>query len=155
MFETTVIGHLAGRLQSDPVVAGRQLVTREWWKAAPERFRLVISEVVASECAGGDADAAEERLAFVERIELIEADQDAKMLASQLHVSFAIPSTEPRDAIHIAIAATNGIEYLVTWNFRHIANPFTRDALEETCRQFGYEPPRICTPDELLGALKK
>jgi hypothetical protein len=88
--ETTVIGHLAARLQPDPVVAGRQLVTREWWKTAPDRFRLVVSQLVAEECAAGDTDAAAERLAFIKAIELIHAEEDARLLAAQLHSSFAI-----------------------------------------------------------------
>ena len=150
--ETTVIGHLAARLQPDPVVAGRQLVTREWWRAAPDRFRLIVSQVVAEECAAGDLEAATERLAFLKTLEFVQASEDAKLLAAQLHSSSAIPSSEPRDALHISIAATNGIEYLVTWNFKHIANAFTRGLIKETCREFGCEPPEICTPDELLGA---
>lgn len=63
----------------------------------------------------------------------------------------AIPSTEPRDALHISIAATNGVQFLVTWNFRHIANAAMRDLIEKVCRDSGFEPPTICTPDELCG----
>jgi len=150
--ETTVIGHLAARLHPDPVVAGRQLVTREWWKSAPDRFRLIVSQLVAEECAAGGAQAAAERVAFLGSLEFVQASADTELLAAQLHSSSAIPSSEPRDAFHISIAATNGIEYLVTWNLKHIANAMTRGLIEQTCREFGYEPPRICTPDELLGA---
>ena len=64
----------------------------------------------------------------------------------------SVPASEPRDAFHIAISAVNGIEYLATWNFKHIANAATRDSIEQTCRDFGCEPPKICTPDELMGA---
>jgi hypothetical protein len=72
----------------------------------------------------------------------------------RLHLvaEFAIPASEPRDAIHIAIAAVNGVESLATWNFKHIANAATRDSIEWTCRDFGCEPPKICTPHELMGA---
>ena len=126
------------------------MVTREWWKTAPDRFRLIVSQLVAEECAAGDMDAAAERLAFLKTLELVQAAEDAKVLAARLHSSSAIPSSQPRNALHISIAATNGIEYLVTWNFKHIANAITRGVIEETCRKFGCEPPRICTPDELL-----
>jgi predicted nucleic acid-binding protein len=150
--ETTVIGHLAARLQPDPVVAGRQIVTREWWKTAPDRFRLIVSQLVAEECAAGDEEAAAERLSFIKELEVVKAREAAMVLATKLHFTSAIPQSEPRDALHIAIAATNGIEYLVTWNFKHIANVTTRGVIERTCRVFGYEPPRICTPNELLEA---
>ncbi len=63
-----------------------------------------------------------------------------------------VPSSEPRDALHISIAAVNGIKYLVTWNFRHIANAETREVIEQICRDNGYVPPLICSPDELVGA---
>ena len=118
--ETTVIGHLVGRMHPDPVIAGRQTVTRVWWQSARQEFRLLVSQLVAEECASGDSEA-------------------------------AIPSTEPRDALHISIAAANGVQFLVTWNFRHIANAAMRDLIEKVCRDSGFEPPTICTPDELCG----
>ena len=58
--------------------------------------------------------------------------------------------TRAADAAHIAIAATNGVDYLVTWNFRHIANATMRSRIEDVCRQSGHKPPVICTPNELL-----
>ncbi len=63
----------------------------------------------------------------------------------------AVPPTEPRDALHIAVAAVHGIQYLVTWNFRHIANASLRGRIESVCRDAGFEPPIICTPEELVG----
>lgn len=150
--ETTVIGHLAARLQPDPIVAGRQLVSREWWKHAHERYQLFISDLVIEECNAGDHAAATERRAFLQGIESLRPSDGAKKLAANLIAELAIPASEPRDASHISIAATNGVEYLLTWNFKHIANATTRDLIERTCRRFGCEPPKICTPDELMGA---
>ncbi|MBS0266443.1 MAG: type II toxin-antitoxin system VapC family toxin [Planctomycetes bacterium] len=150
--ETTVVGHLAMRLQRDRIVAGRQLVTREWWAEAPVRFRLFVSDLVIEECEAGDPVAAAERLIAIQGIEILQPTDAARNLAERLVTEFAIPATEPRDAFHVAIAAVNGIKYLATWNFKHIANVATRDAIEQTCRDFGCEPPKICTPDELLGA---
>ncbi len=147
--ETTVIGHLVGRMLSDPVVAGRQTVTREWWKSATANYRLLVSQLVADECGAGDTDAAAARLAVLDSLEFVEAPDDTNNLAKQLIAASAIPATEPRDALHISLAAVNGIEYLVTWNFKHIANATTRDQIEEVCRNAGFEPPTICTPDEL------
>lgn len=80
------------------------------------------------------------------------AESQADERARQLIAGHAIPATEPRDAAHISLAAVNGLEYLVTWNFKHIANAATRDAIESICRDTGYEPPTICAPDELSEA---
>ena len=150
--ETTVVGHLAMRLQRDPIVAGRQLATREWWKEAADRFRLFVSDLVIEECQAGDPVASAERLELIQGIETLRPTDPARRLAAKLVAEFAIPASEPRDAFHVAIAAVNGIEYLATWNFKHIANVATRDSIEQTCRNFGCEPPKICTPDELMGA---
>ena len=150
--ETTVIGHLVGRIRSDPVVAGRQAATRNWWPTATATFRLFISRLVIDECGAGDAEVATERLAVVDSLEFLTASAEADKLAMQLITGHAIPATEPRDAAHISLAAVNGIEYLVTWNFKHIANAATRDVIESICRGTGYEPPVICTPDELSEA---
>ena len=147
--ETTVIGHLVGRILPDPVVAGRQTVTREWWPTATEEYRLFVSRLVADECGAGDAESAAERLAVLDSLEFIAASPKADELAVQLVSGHAIPDTQPRDAAHISVAAVHGLQYLVTWNFRHIANATTRAAIESICRDAGYEPPIICTPDEL------
>jgi predicted nucleic acid-binding protein len=147
--ESTVIGHLVGRLLTDTVVAGRQMLTRQWWETAKENYRLFVSRLVADECSAGDADAAAERLEILNALEFLAASSEVDKLAKDLIAGNAIPDTEPRDALHISLAAVNGIEYLVTWNCKHIANATTRTAIERICRNAGYEPPIICTPDEL------
>lgn len=150
--ETTIIGHLVGRILSDPVVAGRQTVTRQWWPSAVEKYRFIVSKVVADECASGDPEAAAERLAVLESLEFVATSPQVDELARQLIDRFAIPKAEPRDAIHISLAAIHGLEYLVSWNFKHIVNPTTRSAIERVCRDAGFVPPIICTPDELMEA---
>lgn len=147
--ETTVIGHLVGRVLDDPVVAGRQMATRNWWPIATKTYRLFVSRLVVDECSAGDDNAARERLEVVDSLEFLTASAEADALAAELIAGHAIPETEPRDAVHISLVAVHGIEYLVTWNFKHIANARTRIAIESICRDTGYEPPIICTPDEL------
>ena len=149
--ETTVIGHLATRLQSDPIVAGRQLVTREWWETATTRHELFVSDLVIEECSARDPIASHERLSLINDLSFLANSDSAEMLTQRLMDLHAIPRTEPRDASHISIAATNGIQYLATWNFKHIANVANRELIERVCREAGFDPPKICTPDELLG----
>ena len=149
--ETTVIGHLVGRMHLDPVIAGRQTVTRAWWASAEQNYHLLVSQLVAEECGSGDSEAASERLAVLEKLTFLDASDESNALSRALMAAGAIPSTEPRDALHVAIAATNGVQFLVTWNFKHIANAVMRDFIEKVCRDCGYEPPTICTPDELYG----
>jgi predicted nucleic acid-binding protein len=149
--ETTIVGHIAGRLHSDPFVAGRQQTTRNWWYNRASQFTLYVSQLVLDECGAGDPTAAAERFEVVEGLDLLESSDEVDALADALISGMAIPASEPRDAFHIAIAAVNGVQYLLTWNFKHIANASLRSSIERICRASGYEPPIICTPDELMG----
>ena len=148
--ETSVVSYFAARPSRDVVVAAYQQITREWWRTAADRFDLVISALVLSEAEAGDPQAAQARIKALEAITLVEATPDAENLAQRLIDDEAVPRQAADDAAHIAIAVTNGVEFLVTWNFRHIANAEMRSRIERTCRQAGYAPPVICTPNELL-----
>lgn len=146
-----LVGHLTGRLLSDPIVAARQLTTRAWWTGDAVKFKPYISQLVLDECGDGDPMAAAERLQEIEAIEMLAISADVDALADALMLGKAVPTSEPRDAFHIAIAAVHGVQYLLTWNFRQIANAALRGWIEQICRDEGFEPPIICTPDELMG----
>ena len=148
--ETSVISYLTARPSRDVVVAAYQEVTREWWRDAAARFHLVASELVTAECRAGDRSAAHARLAALEGVALLDASPEAEDLARRRLDLGAVPREAAADAAHIAIAVTSGVEYLVTWNFRHIANAAMRVRIERACREAGYEPPVICTPNELM-----
>ncbi|REJ92237.1 MAG: DNA-binding protein [Planctomycetota bacterium] len=148
--ETTVVSYSTAWASRDVVIAGYQQTTREWWRDAADRFDLVASELVINEASAGDPDAAQDRLSALEAVTLLDATEEAAELAQQLIDAGAIPKNAAEDAAHIAIAVTNGIDYLVTWNCRHIANATTRSQIELVCRHAGYEPTIICTPAELM-----
>ncbi len=148
--ETSVVSYLTARPSRDVVVAAYQEVTREWWRSAPDRFVLYASALVISEAGTGDADAARARLDLLGRLPLLEATREAVALTRNLLDLGAVPRNAADDAAHIAIAAMNGVDYLVTWNFRHIANATMRSRIEDVCRRSGCEPPVICTPNELV-----
>jgi len=150
--ETTIVGHIAGREHSDPVVLARQQTSRNWWQTEARNFDVTISQLVLDECSTGDPTAAAERLGVVHGIDMLESSVDVDALAEALIRGKAIPPSEPRDAFHIAIAAVHGVKYLLTWIFRHIANAWLRGRIEHVCRDAGFEPPIICTPDELMGS---
>ena len=149
--ETTVVGNVAGRIHSDPDIASRQRKTRRWWATASTQFRFLISQLVVEECGRGDPSAAQERLDKIDSLPRLDITGDARDLADDLMSAGAIPVSAPRDALHIAIAAVHGVQYLVTWNFKHIANATLRDRIESVCRDSGFEPPIICTLEELAG----
>jgi predicted nucleic acid-binding protein len=148
--ETSVIGYATSRPSRDLVVAGHQQITREWFAGRARVYDLFISQLVAGEAAGGDKDAAQERSAFLQDIQRLAVTDAAGELAAQLVASGAVPRKASEDALHIAVATVHGVDYLLTWNCKHIANATMRQAIERVCREAGYEPPVICTPEELM-----
>ena len=148
--ETSVISYLTAWASRDVVVAGHQQVTRDWWMSSQDRFEVLASELVVQEASVGDHDAAHDRLVVLNSLTLLEVSETARDLARQLVVAAAIPAKAAEDALHLAIAATNGVEYLATWNCRHLANATMRARIEAVCRAAGFQPPTICTPEELL-----
>jgi predicted nucleic acid-binding protein len=148
--ETSIISYLAARPSRDLVVAGHQQITHEWWQSRRTDFQLFASELVLTEAAQGDSTAARIRLDFMSGIATLETRPEALKLAQRLLHSGPLPHKAAADALHIAIAAVHGVEYLLTWNCKHIANAVLRPRVESVCRDLGYEPPVLCTPEELL-----
>ena len=148
--ETSVVSYLTARPSRDVVIAAYQQITRDWWDNARDSFELVASELVLAEAGAGDPDAAKHRLAALDAITLLAATEDAAELAQRLLDLGAVPRNAADDAAHIAIAVAHGVDYLVTWNFRHIANAAMRSRIDRICRQAGYNPTTICTPNELM-----
>lgn len=148
--ETTVVSYLTARPSRDIVIAGHQQISRDWWQICQDKFEIVASQLVLQEASSGDREAAQQRLNLLDTMTLLETTEDALILARGLVDAGVLPDTAADDALHIAVAATNGVEYLVTWNCKHLANATIRVRIEEVCRSAGYEPTVICTPEELL-----
>jgi predicted nucleic acid-binding protein len=148
--ETTIIGYLAMRVSGVLRVAANQETTRDWWDNHRADYEVFVSRFVVDECADGDPEAARDRLSFLQDLELIQAPDEVETLAQALLDRVPLPEEAQFDALHIAVAAVNGIQYLLTWNCRHIANPALRTRIEAVCREMGFEPPVICTPQEIL-----
>jgi predicted nucleic acid-binding protein len=150
--ETTVISYLTARPNRDVVIAGHQKITRDWWQTCRKRFDVVASQLVVREASAGDSRAAQERLEKLATLTLLEVTEEAVSLGQELLSTGAVSKKAAEDALHLAIAVTNGVEYLLTWNCKHLANATMRTKIEDVCRSAGYEPVIICTPEELLEA---
>jgi len=149
--ETTFISYLVARNTNDVVRQAQQQITRQWWTDRRSQFELLSSQFVIDESSAGDPSAAAERLAILASIDLLAITSDVEPLAQRLLSAGALPAKARLDALHIAVAAVNGVQYLLTWNCRHLANAALRPIIEDTCSAGGFQPPIICTPYELLG----
>ena len=149
--ETSVFGYLASRMSSDLVTAGNQRLTRDWWDNHRASFDLFISQAVVAECSAGDSEAAKERLLFLSDLPVLDITDEAKILAATLLSDIPLPQNADVDALHIAVAAINGMDYLLTWNCKHIANPSLRRIIDRVLIAADVAPPVICTPQELIN----
>jgi hypothetical protein len=149
--ETSVIGYLASRPGADNIFAANQLLTQEWWNDHRMNFELFASQAVVDECLAGDPTAAQERLVFLDGIPVLSINAKTQNLAQKLMIHIGLPAKAAIDAIHIATAALNRIDYLLTWNCKHIANPAFRRKIEVVLDEAGLPSPVICTPQELLN----
>ncbi len=147
--ETTIPSYLTAWRSPDLIMAANQEATREWWEVARGRFEVFSSAITAQEAAGGDPAAARRRLDALDSIPDLEVSSAAEALAQRL-LTEAVPSAPRADALHIAVAAVHGMDFLLTWNCAHIANAAFRPKIEAVCRAAGFEPPVICTPPELM-----
>lgn len=148
--ETTFVSYLTARPSRDVVFAGHQQVTHEWWDTRRTNYELCVSQLVLDEAGAGDAQAAQERLLVLQPMLVLETTADALELAKELLQAGALPVKAADDALHIAVAATKTVPYLLTWNCRHLANAVMRPVIETVCKAKGFKAPIICTPEELL-----
>jgi hypothetical protein len=147
--ETSLVSYLVARPSRDLIRAARQQLTVDWWENERMKFELFVSDVVLQEASAGNPTEAAKRLAVVAGILQLQITNEAVLLAADLVKKHALPAQAVQDALHIAIACVNGVDYLLTWNCKHIANAQMRSKIEQTCRRAGYEPPVICTPEEM------
>ncbi|CAN5268112.1 hypothetical protein BH10PLA2_BH10PLA2_28630 [soil metagenome] len=150
--ETTVVSYLTARPNRDVVIAGHQQVTHEWWNTRRADYELCVSRLVLDEAGAGDAQAAQERLLLLQPMLVLETTTESLELAKELLHAGALPAKAADDALHIAVAATKAIPFLLTWNCRHLANAVMRPVIETVCKAGGFKAPIICTPEELLGS---
>lgn len=149
--ETSVISYLTARPAKNIPAAAWQQATKEWWSSQRLRFDLFTSELVAEESEQGHPDAAEKRLAALSGIPRLAVISGVSELAVALLEEGALPQKASDDAMHVALAAWHGMDYLLTWNCRHIDNAEKKPVIRSVCAVKGYPCPEICTPMELMG----
>ena len=148
--ETTIPSLLTSRPSRDVLIAGQQQATRDWWQERRQRYRLFISGLVLAESRRGDAAAAKDRDEVLAACKVLEYTDAAQVLAHKILSTHLLPAKAAVDAAHIAVAAIHQVDFLLTWNCRHIANATTVDKVRAVCAAAGYAPPVICTPLELM-----
>lgn len=148
--ETSVISYLTTRPSKTIIGAAHQQITLAWWELRSD-YELLVSQSVWQECAAGDPVAAQKRLTVLDGISVLAITQDMIDLARSLIEQAIIPVKAIEDALHIAVSTLHHVDFLLTWNCRHIANPVIQEKIAVYLEQHGLFLPIICTPEELLG----
>lgn len=148
--ETTIVSYLTARPSSHIIISAHQQITRDWWDNKRDSFDLFASQLVFQEAGAGNPEMAEQRLRVLDSVQPIEITEESVALAEALIANGGVPAKAAEDALHIAISVVNGMDYLVTWNCKHIANAKMRNKIEAICRLNGYEPVIMCTLEELM-----
>jgi hypothetical protein len=149
--ETSVVSYYTSPVSRDIVIAGHQASTKDFWEELGKSIEPVVSALVFQEASKGDDLKANERIDAIKNISVIDITEETKKLADILIAKKVIPEKSYEDALHIAVAAINKIDFIATWNFKHINNPYTRSKIKTVIEDAGFECPILASPDELLG----
>ena len=149
--ETSIPSYLTARPSRDVRAAAWQQITGQWWDEARADYELFTSELTVVEASAGNPEAASRRLDAIKEIAELPIDEEVQELAELLISNGGIPTTAEADALHVAVAAVHDIDYLLTWNCRHIDNATRKPIIRAIVIDAGYSYPEICPPMELLS----
>src|SRR3990167_43942 len=152
--ETTVVSYLTANPARDVIVAGHQEATRELWPRLAAGYEGYVSALVYQEAGKGDPEKAGLRVEAIRSFRMLDIYAECRTLAEKIIAGKGIPGEYPEDALHIAVAAVNGMDVVITWNFAHLNNPLTRMVVRRIVESAGYGCPELCSPEELLEADK-
>jgi predicted nucleic acid-binding protein len=149
--ETSIISYLRQKPSTHVVLAARQLLTHQWWNDERSNYQLVASQLVIDEASAGNPSLAAERLQLLAGIPLLQLDPVIADIADEIMSRAILPEKARTDALHIATVAHHRIQYLLTWNCRHIANARILPRIHDVLNDLLIPIPVICTPEEMVG----
>lgn len=148
--ETTIPSYLTARYSENVCALSRQIITQKWWDEKRDYYRLFISDVVMIECQKGDAKASRARIELITNIDNLEITDECVVLAQRIFKKLQIPEKARDDSLHISLASVHKIDYLLSWNFKHIVNAVSIKKLNAFLKNEEKHIPQICTPEELM-----
>ena len=149
--ETSIVSYLRQKPSTQVITSARQLLTHQWWNDERQNYDLVVSQYVIDEASGGDPKLAAERLESLDGVPLLPDAPEIPQIAQEIMNSGVLPSNAQVDALHIAAVAHHRVQYLLTWNCKHIANAKILPRIHDVLTRMGVPIPIICTPEEMLG----
>ena len=149
--ETSIVSYATAWPSQNVQIAAIQEQARGWWQFERPKFELVTSQLTLDEASDGDQTAAADRLKLLDGLPLIPISKDAEDLANRILAGHMMPQKAAADALHVALAALAGVNYLLTLNCKHIANAHELPRVYRLLASEGLNGLLICTPAEFLG----
>jgi len=149
--ETTFISYLVARPSRDVIVAGHQQTTQDWWENRRSQFECSVSQLIIDEASLGDPAEIQKRLAIIADLPTLKFTEDAEALTKAIMAAGMLPPHAFPDAAHVAVSTVHAIDFLLTWNCKHLANAQIARRIAVLCEKLGHRMPIICTPEELMG----
>ena len=149
--ETSILSYLTAKPSRNVIAAARQQLTTEWWEDHRQKYQLFASDAVVAEASQGDEERAQARLNAIRKIPRLTITKECQDLAGRLVSDSPMPENAQDDALHVAICSYHSIDFLLTWNFRHLVNAHLIPKMRTVIEFAGYKFPQICTPEELMG----
>ena len=149
--EPTIVSYLTARPTRDALKSEKQRITREWRTKQRPLFECFVAEPVLEEIAAGEKAMAIKRLEAVRGFAKLPVSVLATRLATDILQRGYLPAKAATDALHVAVAAASGMDFLLTWNCTHIANAQVERMVAALCAKRGLAFPVICTPEQLMG----
>lgn len=151
--ESSVISYLTSRPSADPIKSAWQAVTAQWWNTKLDQVTACISPYVIEEVSAGDPQAARQRIDMIRPLTVLDTNDEIEALADFLLLGGGLPPKARFDALHIACAAFHNVNVVMTWNFKHIANPVQLPVMRGLCAARGYRLPELVSPLEMMENL--
>jgi hypothetical protein len=148
--ESSVVSYLTARVSGDPIKNAWQAVTTQWWHTKLDSVLACISPYVIQEVSLGDAEAASQRIGAIRSLPVLDIHPEIESLADYLLLGGGLPAKARFDALHIACAAFHQVNIVLTWNFKHIANPTQLPVMRGLCAARGYRLPELVSPLEMM-----
>lgn len=133
--ETSIPSYLTTRPSRDVRALAWKQLTHQWWDEERGKYNIYVSELVLAEASIGHPEAVARRLKSLKNIPEVPVDEEMINLASLLIKNKGIPSTAEADALHVAVAVVHDIDYLLTWNCRHINNAAMKQTIRKIMQQ--------------------
>jgi predicted nucleic acid-binding protein len=152
--ETTIVSLFVARAKEGTLARQWQVWTRDWWRLRRPYFECSISSEVLREAAAGDLEMSRQRLEALSQMTVLRRTTAVDVLAEAFLAAGPLPPKAKADAVHLAFASVYKINYLLTWNFKHLANAVIQSRLQPVAEQCGYRLPMVCTPLQLMGAIE-